>query len=230
MSVSHEAELMSTTTAKDFQAYLTGLIQQAIATYLVQEQIDYAAEQLPIDLRFSAQSSFGDYSMPVMRWAGKNSLGRPPLQIAEGLAKILNSMTIGSLQEVTTTKPGYVNFRLNRAGVGLTIIENVLEEGPDFGQNPIGTGTKVVIEHTSINSNKAAHVGHLRNSCLGDTVMRMLRSQGYTVEAENYIDDSGVQVADVVVGFTLLQKGELQLPGGNEMLEGEAFDYYCSRV
>jgi len=221
---------MSTTTAKDFQAYLTGLIQQAIATYLVQEQIDYAAEQLPIDLRFSAQSSFGDYSMPVMRWAGKNSLGRPPLQIAEGLAKILNSMTIGSLQEVTTTKPGYVNFRLNRAGVGLTIIENVLEEGPDFGQNPIGTGTKVVIEHTSINSNKAAHVGHLRNSCLGDTVMRMLRSQGYTVEAENYIDDSGVQVADVVVGFTLLQKGELQLPGGNEMLEGEAFDYYCSRV
>jgi arginyl-tRNA synthetase len=58
----------------------------------------------------------------------------------------------------------------------------------------------------------------------------MLRSQGYTVEAENYIDDSGVQVADVVVGFTLLQRGELQLPGGNDQLESESFDYYCSRV
>jgi len=58
----------------------------------------------------------------------------------------------------------------------------------------------------------------------------MLRSQGYQVEAQNYIDDSGVQVADVVMGFTLLQKGVLQLPEGNEQLPGEPFDYYCSRV
>ncbi len=230
MRASHEAEPMATTTAKDFQEYLIELIRQAVVTYLVQEQITYAIEQLPIDLRFSAQSSFGDYSVPVMRWAGKNVLGRPPLQIANSLATILNGMSISALQEVTVTQPGYVNFRLNRAAVGRTIIEHVLEEGPDFGQNSIGTGIKVVVEHTSINSNKAAHVGHLRNSCLGDTVVRMMRSQGYTVEAENYIDDSGVQVADVVVGFTLLQKGELQLPGGNEMLEGESFDYYCSRV
>ncbi|HCI82152.1 MAG TPA: arginine--tRNA ligase, partial [Ktedonobacter sp.] len=77
---------------------------------------------------------------------------------------------------------------------------------------------------------KAAHVGHLRNSCIGDTVVRMLRSQGYTVEAQNYIDDSGVQVADVVVGLTLLQRGKLQLPGGNDQLPDEPFDYYCSRI
>jgi arginyl-tRNA synthetase len=94
----------------------------------------------------------------------------------------------------------------------------------------VGVGTKVVIEHTAINSNKAAHVGHLRNSCVGDTVVRMLRSQGYHVEAQNYIDDSGVQVADVVIGFTLLQQGRLQLPGGNLQLPGESFDYFCSRV
>jgi arginyl-tRNA synthetase len=230
MSAPNKAEPVSTTTANDFQAYFTRLIQQAVAAYLDQEQIELDVAQLPIDLRFSAQSSFGDYSVPVMRWAGKNMLGRPPLQIAESLTAILNSMNIAILQEVTATKPGYVNFRLNRAAVGQMIINRVLEEGPDFGQNTIGTGTRVVLEHTSINSNKAAHVGHLRNSCLGDTVVRMLRSQGYTVEAENYIDDSGVQVADVVVGFTLLQRGELQLPGGNDQLEGESFDYYCSRV
>ncbi len=215
---------------KDFLEYLTALIQQAVAIYLEQEHIEIDKEQLPIDLRFSAQASFGDYSMPVMQWAGKNKLGRPPLQIAEALKTILHDMHISSVAEITVTKPGYINFSLNRSEVGKAIIERVVEAGPDYGHNDVGIGTKVIVEHTAINSNKAAHVGHLRNSCIGDTVVRMLRSQGYTVEAENYIDDSGVQVADVVVGFMLLQKGQLQLAGGNEQLPDESFDYFCSRV
>lgn len=230
MSVSSETQHMSQSAPQDFFAYLTRLTGQAVTTYIARERIDVDSTQLPIDVRPSAQASFGDYSIPVMSWAGKNKLGRPPIQIAEALAAILNGMEISSIQEVTATKPGYVNFRLNRGAVGKTIIDHVLEEGPDFGQNEIGVGTRVIIEHTAINSNKAAHVGHLRNSCLGDTVVRMLRSQGYTVEAENYIDDSGVQVADVVVGLTLLQQGELQVPGGNTIQPGESFDYYCSRV
>jgi len=215
---------------KDFLEYLTALIQQAVTIYLEQEHIATDIEQLPIDLRFSAQASFGDYSMPVMPWAGKNKLGRPPLQIAEALKTILLNMHISSVEEITVTKPGYINFSLNRSEVGKAIIERVVEAGPDYGQNDVGIGIKAIVEHTAINSNKAAHVGHLRNSCIGDTVVRMLRTQGYTVEAENYIDDSGVQVADVVVGFMLLQKGQLQLPGGNEQLPNESFDYFCSRV
>ena len=215
---------------KDFLEYLTALLQQAVAIYLEQEHIEIDQKQLPIDLRFSAQASFGDYSMPVMQWAGKNKLGRPPLQIAEALKTILHDMRISSVAEITVTKPGYINFSLNRSEVGKAIIERVVEAGPDYGHNDVGIGTKVIVEHTAINPNKAAHVGHLRNSCIGDTAARMLRSQGYTVEVENYIDDSGVQVADVVVGFQLLQKGQLQLPGGNEQLPHESFDYFCSRV
>ena len=215
---------------KDFLEYLTALIKQAVARYLEQEQLTIDTEQLTIDLRFSANSNFGDYSMPVMKWAGKNALGRPPLQLAEALKTILHDMRLSSVAEITVTKPGYINFSLNRSEVGKAIIERVIEAGPDYGQNDVGIGSKVIVEHTAINSNKAAHVGHLRNSCIGDTVVRMLRSQGYTVEAENYIDDSGVQVADVVVGFMLLQKGQLQLPGGNEQLPNESFDYFCSRV
>ncbi len=215
---------------KDFLEYLTALIKQAVATYLEQEHIETDIEQFDIDLRFSAQASFGDYSLPVMKWAGKNKLGRPPLQVAEVIQTILRDMRISSVAEITVTKPGYINFSLNRSEVGKAIIERVVEAGPDYGHNDVGIGTKVIVEHTAINSNKAAHVGHLRNSCIGDTVVRMLRSQGYTVEAENYIDDSGVQVADVVVGFLLLQKGQLQLPGGNEQLPHESFDYFCSRV
>jgi arginyl-tRNA synthetase len=230
MTTTSEALHMTNSTPGDLYEYLTAFIKQAVSTYLVQEQIDIDIEQLPIDLRFSAQASFGDFSMPVMPWGSKNKLARKPLSLAEALAAILRDMQIPAIQEITVTAPGFLNFRLNRPFIGQVIIERVLDAGADYGQSETGIGTKVIVEHTNINSNKAAHVGHLRNSCIGDTVVRMLRSQGYQVEAQNYIDDSGVQVADVVMGFTLLQKGVLQLPEGNEQLPGEPFDYYCSRV
>src|ERR1700693_4154558 len=230
MTTSSEAQLMTKSSATDIYEYLINLIKEVTKTYLAREQIAFDIEELPIDLQFSAQSSFGDYSMPVMPWASKNKLGRQPLSIAEQLADVLREIHDSAIEEITVTKPGFLNFRFNRPAIGKAIIEHVLEEGADFGRNDVGTGTKVIVEHTAINSNKAAHVGHLRNSCLGDTTVRMLRSQGYNVEAENYIDDSGVQVADVVVGFILLQEGLLQLPEGNQQLPGESFDYYCSRV
>ncbi len=221
---------MTKSSEEDIHEHLTSLIKQAARSYLAQEQINFDVEELPLDLRFSAQSSFGDYSMPVMPWAGKNKLGRPPLSIAERLAMVLREINDPAIEEITVTKPGFLNFRLNRPATGKAIIQRVLEAGADFGRNKVGIDTKVVVEHTNINSNKAAHVGHLRNACIGDTVVRMLRSQGYEVEADNYIDDTGVQVADVVVGFILLKEGILQLPGGNEQLPGEPFDYYCSRI
>src|SRR3989441_3806846 len=230
MTTTSETEHMAEAIPRDLHEYLRTFINQAIVTYLTQEQIEFDVEQLPIDLRFSAQASFGDYSMPVMSWASKNKLARPPLLIAEALATVLREMHIPGIAEITVTKPGYVNFRLNRPFIGQAIIERVLDAGADYGQNETGIGTKVLVEHTNINSNKAAHVGHLRNACIGDTVVRILRSQGYHVEADNYIDDSGVQVADVVVGFILLREGILQLPEGNQQLPGEPFDYFCSRV
>src|SRR6266852_1460992 len=228
MTATSKAKHMEKSSAEDIHAYLITLIKQATQTYLTREQIPLDVEQLPVDLRFSAQSSFGDYSMPVMSWA--NKLTRPPLSIAEALAAALQEMQDPAIEEITVTKPGFLNFRLNRPAAGKAIIERVLEAGADFGRNNAGTGTKVIVEHTNINSNKAAHVGHLRNASIGDTVVRMLRSQDYQVEAHNYIDDTGVQVADVVVGFTLLSEGALQLPEGNQQLPGEPFDYYCSRI
>src|SRR6266705_6454420 len=230
MTTTSETLHMAETTPGDLYEYLTTLIKQAVSTYLVQEQIDFDIEQLPIDLRFSAQASFGDYSMPVMPWGGKQKLARKPLPLAEALATILRDMRTPAIQEITVTAPGFLNFRLNRPYIGQSIIERVIHNGADYGQSDTGVGTKIVVEHTNINSNKAAHVGHLRNSCIGDTVVRMLRSQDYQVEAHNYIDDTGVQVADVVVGFTLLSEGALQLPEGNQQLPGEPFDYYCSRI
>lgn len=215
-------------TPRDMSAYLTELVSEALIRYLAQEGLTIELAQLPIVMRFSAQASFGDYSMPAMAWT--KLLKRPPMVIAESLGNLLREARNPAIDEITVTKPGFLNFRLNRPAIGRSIIEQVLERGAAFGQSQVGQGERVIVEHTNINSNKAAHVGHLRNSCLGDTVVRMLRSQGYEVEANNYIDDTGVQVADVVVGFTLLQQGKLQLPEGNAQLPNEPFDYYCSRV
>ena len=227
MSITSQAEETANVIPTDLYDYLVSLTRQATATYLAQEGIAIELEQLPINLNFSAQPSFGDYSIPLMSWAKK--LSRSPMVIAHGIAAILQDMQAPDIAEISVTN-GFLNFRLNRPAVGRDVIERVLDAGADFGQNDIGAGTKVVVEHTAINSNKAAHVGHLRNSCLGDTVVRMLRSQGYNVEANNYIDDTGVQVADVVVALILLQEGLLELPEGNDQLPGESFDYYCSRL
>jgi arginyl-tRNA synthetase len=230
MSITSEKQQTGEADMQDLMVYLTNLVKQATLVYLAQEQLPIDIEQLPVNVGFSAQASFGDYSVPLMAWAGKNKLGRPPMMIAETLAGIVRNMAIPDIAEVTATKPGYLNFRLHRPTVGRAIMERVLEAGADFGHSDMGVGTKVVVEHTNINSNKAAHVGHLRNASIGDTVVRMLRSQGYHVEAQNYIDDTGVQVADVVVGLSLIKEELLQLPEGNQPLPGESFDYYCSRV
>lgn len=216
--------------AQDLVASLTDLVREATMRYLAQEGLVIALEDLPIDLRVSAQASFGDYSMPIMAWASKQKLGRPALVITGALDQLVRAAQHPAIAEITVTPPGFLNFRLNRTATGQAVITRVLGAGAEYGQSAVGTGTKVIVEHTAINSNKAAHVGHLRNACIGDTMVRMLRAQGYTVEAQNYVDDSGVQVADVVVGFQLLEHGHLQVPGGNEPQPGEPFEYFCSRV
>ena len=118
---------------------------------------------------------------------------------------------------------GYINARLDR-GAALTAIAKP-QDDVDFG-----AGVHALVEHTSINPNKAAHIGHLRNAILGDTFVRMLRAAGQQVEVQNYIDNTGVQVADVVVGFMHLEKlSQEQIATLLRELaaRNERFDYYC---
>ncbi len=209
---------------------LTDLLRTAAAEYIRTEGLVADVATLPFDVRPSARVSFGDYGMPLMSWAGKQRLGRPPLRIAEGVAERLRALNSPIIREVSVAPPGFLNITLDQPSVGQTIMARVALAGELYGASAANTGVKVIVEHTAINPNKAAHVGHLRNSCVGDTAARMLRTQGYSVEAQNYIDDTGVQVADVVVGQELLRRGELEVEGGPERLPGESFDYYCSRV
>jgi arginyl-tRNA synthetase len=115
---------------------------------------------------------------------------------------------------------GYINVRLDRGAYGYRVLRGMgeaLEASPG----------KIIVEHTNINPNKAAHIGHLRNAILGDTFVRMLRAGGRNVEVQNYIDNTGVQVADVVVGFQYLEKKSAA--DVEKLLSDPAvrFDYYC---
>ena len=94
------------------------------------------------------------------------------------------------------------------------------------GEGAADVSGKILVEHTSINPNKAAHIGHLRNAILGDTFVRLLRAAGHTVDVQNYIDNTGVQVADVVVGFVTLEK-KSKAEIAELIAATPRFDYYC---
>src|SRR5207253_9070626 len=171
----------------------------------------------------SARADFGDWSTPVAMQCAR-VLRRPPLEIAGGLRDRLEGTRIDVVRQWTVSPPGYVNAWLDDGVWARTVLDEAtrLDVSRPVDVPPGGAiDGKTLVEHTATNPNKAAHVGHLRNACIGDTVARVLRRTGQTVEVDNYIDDTGVQVADVVVGIRDL---------GMEPAEGEPFDQFCSRA
>ncbi|HUY96783.1 MAG TPA: arginine--tRNA ligase [Verrucomicrobiae bacterium] len=169
----------------------------------------------------SSDPAFGDLSSPLAQRLARH-LHRPPPAIAAELAARVSTAGIPHVAEVTVSGPGYVNLRFDDATYAPAVIAEAIAGSPDRLQAPAPERTaKTIVEHTQVNPNKAAHVGHLRNACIGDAVARILRVRGVPVEVQNYIDDTGVQVADVVVGLS-----RLGLTPGPQ----EPFDRYCSRV
>jgi len=172
---------------------------------------------LAIAIEQPKQSDFGELAVPAAFQLAKQ-LKQPPRKIAAELAAGIGSIPGVAALEVAGS--GYINIRFDRASYG----QGLLTPAP--AETTAASG-KVIVEHTNINPNKAAHIGHLRNATLGDTFVRMMRAGGERVEVQNYIDNTGVQVADVVVGFHYLEhKTPTQV---RELTEdpGVRFDYLC---
>ncbi len=153
-------------------------------------------------------------------------LRQAPRKIAERLAPAL--LPIGGVDRVSIAGAGYLNFHLDRARVASELFKLRTSPCPA----PPGGTAKILVEHTSINPNKAAHIGHLRNAVLGDAFVRLLRFRGNTVEVQNYIDNTGVQVADVVVGFAHLVKKNAEdlrklIAAPANGPRDQRFDYVC---
>jgi len=169
-----------------------------------------------IVLQAPPKLSMGDLATPVALELAK-ALKRKPREIAEQLA---NGLTLPMfVASVSVEGAGYLNFRFDRGAFAAQHFRTVMSSPPP-------SGSRVIVEHTNINPNKAAHIGHLRNAVLGDTYVRCSKWLGDRVETQNYIDDTGVQVADVVVAFERLEKKSL---ADVEQLIAThpRFDYVC---
>jgi len=159
--------------------------------------------------------AMGDLAVPVAFQLAR-ALRKSPRAIAQELRDALGP--IPGITRVVAAPNGYLNLYLDRAAF---LLPRVREELPAASAAP----ERTVVEHTAINPNKAAHIGHLRNAALGDTLGRVLRFRGTPVEIQNYIDDLGVQVADIVVGFRELEHRTID--DVRAIADTTRFDYYC---
>jgi arginyl-tRNA synthetase len=158
----------------------------------------------------------GEYALPLSFELAKR-LRKAPRKIAEEI--VANIGEIDGFDRLEVAGAGYINARLKRSRIAEVLLRD---------EEPVARRTekeKILVEHSSINPNKAAHIGHLRNAILGDTFVRLLRASGYPVDVQNYIDNTGVQVADVVVGFREIKKkskAEVE-----QLIKSKRFDYLC---
>jgi len=186
-------------------------LSQVIATLYSLEP----ASVTPPVLDYPPNRDLGDLGTPAAFELARR-LRKAPRAIAQEIATAFG--TLAGIRQVTAAPNGYLNFFLERPAFLLQRLSPA--------SSPVQRGAgKAIVEHTAINPNKAAHIGHLRNSALGDTLVRVLRFSGIPVEVQNYIDDTGVQVADVVVGFRVLEK--MSLADVRKVADSTRFDYYC---
>jgi arginyl-tRNA synthetase len=171
----------------------------------------------PVAFQYPPNIQLGDLAVTAPFDLAR-SVRRKPREIAERLARELAGAS--GVRRAEAAGGGYVNLFLDRGAFARQLHDHLLRPAP-----PPSAPGRVIVEHTSINPNKAAHIGHLRNATLGDTFVRVLRHRGREVGVQNYIDDTGVQVADVVVGFLHLEgKSVAEVEA---LAKGPRFDYLC---
>jgi arginyl-tRNA synthetase len=191
---------------------------------LVREYFNLDLDETAVEV--PPKTELGDLAFPIAfelakRIKAASGEKKNPRELATRLAEGLKAMP--GIARVEVAGAGYLNIFFNRAQL-FTQLVNPQSSSQTIGRNP--QSGKIIVEHTSINPNKAAHIGHVRNSVLGDTTARILLAMGENVEIHNYIDNTGPQVADVVIGFIYLE--DMSLAEIKKLAEGtERFDYYC---
>jgi arginyl-tRNA synthetase len=221
---------------------ITTRLRDALAKHI---RAKYGVE-LPIVLERPPKIEMGEVASPVCFELAKR-LKKAPRQIAQEIQNGLPPVT--GVARLDVAGAGYLNAYFDRGAfweAARSEAQQSIPQGPKpYVAAPIDVGSqgptpsagsektdsqkslshKIIVEHTSINPNKAAHIGHVRNAVLGDTMARTLRHAGHNVQVQNYIDNTGVQVADVVIGLLHMEK---RTPVSVKMLAMEPrFDYYC---
>jgi arginyl-tRNA synthetase len=187
-------------------------------------------EEVPINI--PPKKEWGDFSSAICLSLAKERKQRP-MEIAEKTVEQLKSSLPPYIQEMTVSPPGYLNFIVDWPALTRDLLPNILKEKDLFGKPASKPPEKVFIEHTSVNPNKAMHIGHLRNAVLGDTVARLFKWLGYSTEVCNYIDDTGLQVVDVVTALLYLAPPFYELDSADfkniwrKVPDDQPLDYFC---
>ena len=190
----------------------------------------FNVEDVPINV--PPQREMGDFSSAVCLALAKERK-QSPLKLAHEAVEQLRSNLPPYIHEVALSPPGYLNFKVDWPVLARDLVSEIFDKGDLFGKPEQAAQAKVFIEHTSVNPNKAMHIGHLRNAVLGDTVARVLEWLGFPIEACNYIDDTGLQVVDVVTAFLYLDPPFYEEGSSGfgafwaKASKEEPFDYYC---
>ncbi len=193
---------------------------------VLKQKYDFDVENIPLEI--PPELKFGELSSPIAFELARK-LRKAPKMIAQEIVAALNEAAMGELDGFAgfdVAGAGYINARFDRAAVARATASGQTSTSSSAGLHAL-------VEHTSINPNKAAHIGHLRNAILGDTFVKLLRAAGQKVDVQNYIDNTGVQVADVVVGFLHLEDKRVEevraLIAACEKSTtfAGAFDYVC---
>ena len=192
--------------------HLESRLSEAVRGFL---QRTYDLDVANIVIEQPPKIEFGEYALPLAFELAKK-LRKAPRKIAEEIVAGIG--VVQGFEKFEIAGAGYINVRVNRMEMAAALIADhePTEEAPKG---------KVLVEHSSINPNKAAHIGHLRNAILGDTFVRLLHFAGREVDVQNYIDNTGVQVADVVVGFLHIEKKTRAAI--DALASAPKFDFYC---
>ena len=186
--------------------------RQIINSYLTKNNIT--------DINFTVEPSkpgFGDITCNIAFLLAKK-LQRNPHDISQEIVEFCSKELGNYIQSITAHTAGHINFELDFTNFSKSILEE--SQSPNYCDMNIGNSKKIIVEHTSVNPNKALHIGHVRNIVIGDIITRILKKVNYDVQVLNYVDDSGLQVADLIIGFKYCGFSE-------ESPNNEKFDHYC---
>ncbi len=193
---------------RHFQRRLAELIRAFLRQQYQLDVENIVVEQPP-------RVEMGEYALPLSFELAKR-LRKAPRKVAEEIVAGVGE--IPGFEKLEVAGAGYLNARVKREEMAAALCEPRPAAAP-------ASPERILVEHTSVNPNKAAHIGNLRNAILGDSFVRLLRASGRSVAVQNYIDNTGVQVADVVVGLLHLEKKPRAQV--EKLIAGPRFDYYC---
>lgn len=195
------------------------LFKDEVRRLVGQALSDAGYPSVDFDVSEPPQKEFGDLSCNAGFLLAKHAK-KPPQKIAAELADALGPRVKGTYILSAEPAGGHVNFKADYSRLSPATLAQVLKSPENYGYPDSGQGRHIVIEHTSVNPNKALHVGHMRNVIIGDTLHRIMKATNHRATVLNYVDDSGLQVADIVVGFRFAG-----FPV--EPTNGQKFDHYC---